>query len=135
MPAGLCWPAGGRPSLSRRIDGAHHADGNTIRVFDNGIARAPESVVRRCKPGIACAGEFRVEAVYIVACSDTEPEHDTTLEVGVGAPALVPYPCERGTIQLQPELVRGLPIRMEMIASRVVAQGGKFDPEPRIEIP
>src|SRR3984893_17052419 len=130
----LGWPASRRPRLTLRIYGAHDADGDTVRIFDDGVARAPESIVRRCKRGVACASELLVEAVYIVPCSDTEPEHDAAQEVGAGAPTLVPYPCKRSTIQLQPEPVRGLPIRMKLIAGMVVARVGKINPEPRIEI-
>lgn len=81
--------------------GAHQADRHTIRILEDGIACAPEGVVRWHQSGMASAGHLSIEPIDGVARGNTKADDDFPPQITPPLPALVPDGGKRRTVEVE----------------------------------
>src|SRR5436190_1501775 len=65
-----------RPDAALRVAGAHEAHKVAVGVFDNGVARPPEGVVRALLAAVAGGRQLLVQPVDLRTRGDTKANHD-----------------------------------------------------------
>src|SRR5882724_12076361 len=82
-------------------DRAHEADGNTIGILDDGVARAPEGIPWRLQATMAGRGHPAIKAIDLLARGHAEPHDHSAREVFAAGPPLVPDLAEGRAVEIE----------------------------------
>src|ERR1700730_8834697 len=80
----------GRGSLSCWINRTHQSNSDAVRVFDDGIACAPEGIIGRLQADITGSGKVRVVNVHSFTAGHLEAHHDFPRQIVLPRPAPIP---------------------------------------------
>src|ERR1700744_1516063 len=78
----------------------HYADGDTVGILDDGVARPPERVDRRLQAPITGSGHVAVHRIDIGALRYAEADDNPAFQVWLVLPAGIPALRERGGVEI-----------------------------------